>query len=304
MIRRRIISILRKNEDIFFAIKYLRLRFLMFIFRNVSDSTYIKWQYRLRTGRRLDLETPVLYNEKVQYSKLNCRDAGLKKLVDKAEVRSFVNAAIGEKYLTRLYGVYDSVDDINFDDLPDRFVIKLTNGSGFNYICRKKTESEAARIRRMFRRWLRIDYFALGREWAYKDVRNRIICEELLETDDPRGVCDYKVFCFDGIPRFIQVDFDRFGKHRRNIYTPDWEFLNERIEYENDPDAVFPKPMKLQEMLECARRLSAGFKHVRTDFFIIDTRLVFSEMTFYHGAGYLRFGSEAFERQLGDYWVL
>lgn len=304
MLRRRLIGILRKNEDFFFALKYLRLRIIAFIFRKMSDRAYVEKQYRMRTGRRLNLDNPVLYNEKVQYTKLFCRDVRLKNLVDKFAVRDYVSDTIGDKYLTQLYGVYDSAEDIEFDNLPECFVIKLTNGSGFNHFCRKKTVGEIKRIRRLFRRWIKLDFFMLGREWAYKGVKNRIICEELLEADMPTGLNDYKVFCFDGEPRLIQVDFDRFGNHRRNIYTPEWVFLDERVEYDNAPDADIPKPENLNEMLECARRLSAGFAHVRVDFYSIGQRLVFGEMTFYHGAGYLRFEHEEFERQLGNYWVL
>ena len=302
--RYRLIKFLSKNDDVFFTIKYWRLRFRMFFYRNIDDKAYIERQYHQRTGKKLNLENPVLYNEKVQYCKLFYHDLRLKKLVDKAEVRDYVARTIGEKYLTHAIGIYDSVEMIPFDDLPDRFVMKLTNGSGFNYICTHKTEDEIRRIKRRFRQWLKIDFFMLGREWAYKGIKNRILCEEYLQSDTSSGLNDYKVFCFDGEPKLIQVDFARFTNHRRNLYTPEWEFLNERVAYENDPNANLTKPVVFDEMLECARKLSAGFPHVRVDFYCVGERLVFGEMTFYHGAGYLHFENEAFERQLGSYWEL
>ena len=125
-----------------------------------------------------------------------------------------------------------------------------------------------------------------------------------LETDEEYGLNDYKIFCFDGEPKLIQVDYSRFINHKRNYYTPKWEFINEKVAYENDPYANINKPRDLNEMLECARKLSNGFPHVRVDFYNINDRLVFGELTFYHGAGYLKFENEDFERKLGDYWTL
>lgn len=302
--RYKIIRFLQGNQDVFFTIKYWRLRFRMLFFRKISDRAYIEMQYRQRTGRKLNLENPQLYNEKVQYSKLYYHNPKLKQLVDKAAVRQYVKDTIGDKYLTHLYGVYDDVKDIPFEHLPDQFVLKLTNGSGFNYICSQKSEKHIAKIRKRFAQWLQIDFFMLGREWAYKGIKNRIICEEYLEGNNPSGLNDYKVFCFNGEPKVIQVDFARFTNHRRNLYTPSWEFIDEKVAYENDPEANLAAPANLDEMLQCARKLSAGFPHVRVDFYSIGDRLVFGEMTFYHGAGYLHFENEEFERLMGSYWEL
>ena len=303
-LRRDMIRLLHRNEDIFFAIKYLRLRFIMWFYRSMDDRTYIERQYRRRTGRRLNLDPPTLYNEKVQYRKLYDQDERMKRLVDKAQVRDYVRERIGGQYLTQLYGVYDTVDEIPFDTLPERFAMKLTNGSGFNYICKVKAPQEIGKIKKRFSQWLKLDFYMLGREWAYKGVKNRILCEDYLEEKNGSGLNDYKIFCFNGRPKLIQVDFDRFSNHRRNLYTPDWTFLDERVAYENDPQADLPPPPNLDEMLACARKLSEGFSHVRVDFYDIDGRIVFGEMTFYHGAGYLHFEHEAFEKQLGDYWEL
>ena len=299
-----VIDMIKQNEYLSFIIKYWRLRFLMLFGKLVSDEKYIKRQYKSRTGKILDLQNPTLYNEKVQYTKLYFRDKRIKVLVDKYGVREFVKNTIGEKYLTKLYGVYDNVDEIPFDKLPEKFVIKLTNGSGYNIICENKTKKKIKIIKNRFKKWLKVDFYMLGREWAYKDVKNRIICEEFLESDEPYGLNDYKVFCFNGEPKMIQVDYARFTEHKRNLYTPNWEFIDERVAYENDPNAEISKPKNLSEMLDCASKLSKGFPHVRVDFYSINERLVFGEMTFYHGAGYLHFENENFEKKLGDYWEL
>ena len=303
-LRKKIIKFIAKNDYLFFLIKYWRLRAIMFFSRKTDDGKYIRKQYKQRTGKELNLENPTLFNEKIQYSKLYSRDERLKKLVDKYEVRDYVSKTVGEGYLTKIYGVYDSVDDIPFDELPDKFVMKLTNGSGYNFICEHKTDKVIKKIKRRFRKWIKIDFYMLGREWAYKGVRNRIICEEYLESDSKYGLNDYKVFCFDGVPKIIQVDYCRFSGHKRNLYDTEWNFIDEKVAYENDRNADIPKPEVLEDMLECAARLSKTFAQVRVDFYCLNDRLVFGEMTFYHGAGYLHFFNEEFEKELGSYWEL
>lgn len=303
-LREKAIALIGKNDYLFFIVKYWRLRFLMLAGKLIPDETYIKMQYKSRTGKTLNLENPILYNEKVQYAKLFYHDQRLKQLVDKYAVREYVSKTIGEQYLMKLYGIYDSVEEIPFEKLPDKFVMKLTNGSGYNIICQKKSDEIIRKIKKRFQKWLKVDFYMLGREWAYKDVRNRILCEEYLECDEPYGLNDYKVFCFNGVPQMIQVDYSRFTGHKRNLYTPAWEFIDEKVAYENDRNADIPKPDNLAQMLACAEKLSKPFPHVRVDFYNVNNRLVFGEMTFYHGAGYLHFENEAFERKLGSYWEI
>lgn len=303
-IRESLISFIGKNEYLFFITKYWRLRFLMLVGKCISDEKYIRKQYKSRTGKVLNLQNPRLYNEKVQYTKLFFRDEQIKSLVDKYEVREFVRTRIGEQYLTKLYGVYNSANEICFEKLPEKFVVKLTNGSGYNMICKDKDPKTIKKVKSRFKKWLKVDFYMLGREWAYKDVKNRIICEEYLESNEPYGLNDYKVFCFNGEPKLIQVDYARFTEHKRNLYTPQWEFINEKVAYDNDPNADIPKPKNLEEMLDCARKLSKDFPHVRVDFYSVKERLVFGEMTFYHGAGYLHFENENYEKKLGDFWEL
>ncbi len=301
-IRKKLTCLISKSEKLYIIIKQVRLKTLMIFGKLIPDKTYIRLQYRLRLGKKLDLKNPQLFNEKIQYAKLYYRNPKLKLLVDKYEVRKFVEEKIGMKYLTELYGVYDSVDEIPFENLPEKFVMKLTNGSSYNYICQLKDDKTKQEIEYRFKKWLTVDFYMLGREWAYKDVKNRIICEELLETKDGYGLNDYKIFCFNGIPKIIQVDFSRFVNHKRNFYTPEWKFIDEIVEYTNDPNANIPKPVNLDEMLSCAKTLSEGFPQVRVDFYDVDGRIVFGEMTFYHGAGYLNFKNPKFELEMGEYW--
>lgn len=303
-LRKKLISVLKKNDYLFFIIKYWRLRYIMRRYKNVSDEEYIKKQYRMRTGKNLNLDNPQLYNEKIQYAKLHYHNPQLKCLVDKYAVREYVSEKIGEQHLNKLYGVYDCVDDIPFDELPDKFVLKLTNGSGYNYICKHKTPKEIRKIKRRFKKWINVDFYMLGREWAYKGIKNRIICEEYLQGSDAYGLNDYKIFCFDGVPKIIVVHYCRFTGHKANIYTPEWEFIDEEIGHPNDKNANIPKPENLECMLECAGILSKGLPHVRVDFYDVDNKVIFGELTFYNGAGYAQFNHENFERELGSYWKM
>lgn len=302
--REKIIRIIKRSDYLFWVIKHIRIKLLMLFGKLISDKRFISIQYRFRTGKKLNLESPRLFNEKMQYFKLYCRDQIYHQLSDKYEVRDWVQKKIGRKYLTELYGVFNNVDEIPFDLLPDKFVLKLTNGSGYNYICKHKTNDEIKKIKRRFHMWQNIDFYMLGREWIYKGIKNRIICEEYLDSESQYGLIDYKVFCFDGVPKLIQVDFDRFANHKRNLYTPDWKFIDEIVAYPNDKEASLPKPLNLEEMINVASVLSQDFQQVRVDFYIVKGRLIFGEMTFSHGAGYLKYGSEEFEKEMGDWWHL
>lgn len=302
VIRKKIILLAKKNEDLAFHLKVLNMFLSKVIAKFIQDENYIRKQYKLRTGKILDLDNPVYYNEKIQWIKLYYRDPILKKLVDKYSVRDYVKEKIGEKYLIPIYGVYNSVEEIDFQLIPDQFVMKLTNGSGFNYICTNKTSQEIKKIKSRFKKWLETDFYTFGREWAYKDVRNRIICEKLLDDNSKTGLKDYKVFCFNGQPKVIQVDYNRFSNHKRNLYTTNWEYMNVSIKYDTDPNQKIDKPACLEEMLNCARLLSKGFPHVRVDFYYLDDRIYFGELTFYHGAGYVNFKPDEFEKQMGD-WI-
>ena len=299
-LRQKLINLVKKNDELTYRLKLVNMQLVKIKTKYIDDETYIKRQYKFRTGKEINLNKPLYYNEKIQWIKLNYRNPILKKLVDKYEVREYVKEKIGEDYLIPIYGVYNDINEVNFEDLPKKFVVKLTNGSGFNYICNNKDEKEIKKIKERFSKWIKIDFYALAREWAYKDVKNRILVEKYLEDTSKTELKDYKVFCFDGEPKFIQVDYCRFTNHKRNLYTTEWEYMPMKIEYESDPNEIIEKPDKLVEMLECSKKLSKGFPHVRVDFYYLDNKIYFGELTFYHGAGYLNFEPKSFEKELGE----
>ena len=265
----------------------------------LNERRYLANRFEKRLGRKLDLKDPVLYNDKLQWLKLYWRDPLAPKLVDKYSVREYVEATIGSEHLNELLGVYNKPDEIDFDCLPNEFVLKATHGSGWNIICRDKARLDQELARRKLRKWLRRNAFVTGRSWVYKDIQPRIVCEKFLEDVKTGELRDYKVFCFYGKPQLIQVDLARFVKHKRNLYTIDWELMACQFEYEADEEIPVEKPQQLQEMLNLAEELASPFPHVRVDFYVVDEHIVFGEMTFFPESGFGRFRPESFELYLG-----
>jgi len=268
----------------------------------VSDEQLIRKMFRKFLDRELELIEPVKYNDKLQWLKLYWRDPKATLCADKYEVRKIVEDTIGAQYLNELIAVYDKVDEIDYDQLPDSFALKGTHGSGFNIICKNKKDLDWPKALKQMGHWLKRNYYWSNREWVYKDIKPRIVCEKYLEEMDVGELRDYKIFCFNGEPKVIEVDFERFVDHKRNIYDLEWNLMEGEIKYPRDPNYIVKKPEKLEEMLTLSRTLAQGFPHVRVDFYIVEDRLYFGELTFFHESGTGPFRPEAFEVQMGD-WI-
>lgn len=307
---RKVKNLIKTNDELAFRLKALTIRMSDFVARFTSDEQYIRRQYKRKTGKRLDLDNPKLYNEKIQWLKLNYREPLLNKCVDKYEVREYVRSKVddAERILIPLIGVYDSVEEIDFKQLPNSFILKLTNGSSFNYICLKNTPRETKKIKSRFKKWLNLNYYSIGREWAYKNVKNRIICEELLLTSTGNPPEDYRFFCFDGKVKLISVDLEsvidgvKNSNYYRNLYDKDWNMIEGTIEYPNKPEHKIPKPKVLDEMIYVAEKLSEDFPAVRVDFYYFDGKFYFGELTFYHASGYQNIQPYELEEQMGK-WI-
>ncbi|MFS0614935.1 ATP-grasp fold amidoligase family protein [Lederbergia ruris] len=270
----------------------------------ISDEDLIAKKFKERLGREVDFSNPVKFNDKLQWLKLNWHDTLAIKCADKYEVRWFVKERIGEEYLNEIYGVYESVDEINIDRLPNSFVLKGTHGSGYNIICKIKTEIHWGKEFKKMRRWLRENYYWQNREWVYKDIKPRIICERYLEEPGMGQLRDYKIFCFNGVPKLIEVDFDRFDKHKRNLYDLDWNLIDAEIRHPKDRHMNITRPKRLSEMLELAGILSKDFPHVRVDFYVVEDKIYFGELTFFHGSGMEKFNPIEFEIEMGNWLQL
>lgn len=265
---------------------------------DINPEFELKLMWFLKKKHRLNLDDPQTFNEKLNWLKLNHYDEKMLICADKLRVRDYVKSKKAEETLVALLWSGDDPEDIDFDDLPNQFVIKTTHGSGNNIICKDKGSLDLGQVVSCLKKWLKEKYLRCYGEWVYKDNHPKVICEELLGADCD-DLPDYKVFCFNGVPKLIEVDFDRFTDHKRNIYTRDWEFVDASIGFPNAPERQFKKPELLEEMLSYAEKLSSDFPFARVDFYLVKGRVYFGEITFFHGAGYDKFSSKELEMSMG-----
>ena len=266
----------------------------------LADEAYIKMKFRYKMGYSLNLDNPQTFNEKLQWLKLHNHKDIYTTMVDKYEAKNYVANIIGEKYIIPTLGVWNTFDDIDFSKLPKKFVLKCTHNSGRVVICKDKSFFDYSGAKKTLNKALMENFYLSGREWPYKNVKPRIIAEKYMEDESGYELKDYKVFNFGGEPHIIQVDFDRFKGHKKNLYTTDWDFIEASINFPNEPNRIIERPKALNQMLDLARVLVKDIPFVRTDFYSIDNRLYFGEITFYPGSGYMTFSPEEFDRQLGD----
>lgn len=273
------------------------------LFRWIPDKVLIPVLYRAATGTRLNLKNPVTFNEKIQWMKLYDHNPLYQIVVDKYAVRRYVADTLegGEAYLVPLLGKWDSPGDIEWDSLPEQFVLKCNHDSGSVVICTDKNSFDRKRAEKKLWSHFRQNYYYVSREWAYKEVKRCVICEKYLVDDEVRELRDYKFLCFGGAVKMIQVDFGRHTVHTENLYTPDWELLDFTIKYPNNP-AVIRKPDNLDNMLTVATELSQGFPQVRVDLYSVNGKIYFGEMTLYFGGGISKFSQEKYAVQMGN-WI-
>lgn len=279
----------------------LRFKILNFL-RFVPDKQMIKLQYRIKTGRKLNLNKPKRYTEKLQWYKLYYRDSLMTKCSDKYQVRDYVKGKGLGKYLTKLYGVYDSLEEIDFEVLPNSFAIKHTNGSGANYFVSNKETENIDHLKEIIKNWIENRKADYGREWSYYNVEPRIIVEELIERDDNNDIPDYKFFCFDGKVKYLYTMVDYVDNHdngRCSFFTPDFEKLPYRRSEYREINRHIEKPKNFEEMISIAETLSKDFPHVRVDLYNIKGRIIFGELTFYNASGYTVFSPDEFDFILG-----
>lgn len=274
-------------------------------YASLSSDKYaeeLKLWYERITKSSLDLDNPQTFNEKIQWLKLYDSTPLKTRLADKYLVRDWVKEKIGEQYLVPLLGVWNSFDEIDFDKLPDQFVLKANHGSGWNYIVKDKSKFDKEDARKKFDVWMHKNFaFQFGFELQYMNIPPKIIAEKYIEEFEQ--VYDYKVMCFNGHAKFIWVDTDRFTSHHRTLFTLNWERMNVTMTWPTAEHEI-PKPSKLDKMVEMAEKLSKGFAHVRVDFYYVHDHIYFGEMTFTSSSGTERAMPREFERRMGDWIVL
>ena len=294
--------------------------------RLLPMENFIHLQYLAMMGKRLRLNPPIDFNEKLQWLKLHYRNPLMVTCADKWSVREFVKKRIGEKYLAEYIGVYDDVEKIPFESLPSQFVLKAAHGSGWNIICPDKSKIDWSLAKAKMRKWLKSDFSKNGREWQYHEIKPQIICEKFLIDPESPVLRDYKLFTFRGETKYIWVDFTEsagdacnvnvaqevgyskpkivngFARYR-NIYDPDWNYMPGRGSLHpcKETTAV-KKPECLMEMLDVAKKLASDFPQCRVDLYVLGgKRIVFGELTFTSGNGCNAFYPQSFNDELGSY---
>lgn len=274
------------------------------LYNSMSDEDYIRRLYKFNMGKELNLDNPITYNEKLQWLKIHDRNPLYTTMVDKYEVKNYVGGIIGDEYIIPTIGVWDDFDDIDFDSLPNQFVLKCTHDSGGLVICQDKKRFDIRAARKKIKRCMKLNFYYTGREWPYKDVKPRIIAEKYMEDAETSELRDYKFFCFDGAVKAMFIASDRQNPNEEtkfDFFDVDFNHLNFRNGHPNAkrlPD----KPKNYEKMIRLAESLSVGIPHVRVDFYEVGEKVYFGEMTFSHWSGMKPFEPEVWDRIFGD-WI-
>ena len=221
-------------------------------------------------------------------------------MVDKATAKEYVAEIVGEKYIIPTIGLWESVDEIDWDSLPTQFVIKCTGDSGGVVVCKDKNKLDIALAKAKLKKGWGRNYCKYNKEYPYENICPRIIAEVYLEDESGYELKDYKIFCFNGEPKLIEVDFDRFNGHKRNVYDLNWNLIDLIIKFPGDKSRKIEKPIHFDEMLYVAAQLSKGIPHVRVDLYNVNGQIYFGELTFFHGSGMEKFDPIEWDYKLGN----
>ncbi len=267
----------------------------------LTDKKYLEYRFLSEMGYKLNLKNPQTFNEKLQWLKLYDRNPEYTKMVDKYEVREYIKEKIGEEYLIPLIGVYDKFDDIDFDKLPNQFVIKCNHDSGGLIICKDKNRLDIETARKKINRSLKTNYYYSGREWPYKNVKPRIIIEKYMEDSNKSDLIDYKLFCFNGIPKIVLVCSERFSSSNmcETWFDMNWKLID-MTESGHRVDSTISKPKQLKKMVELSKKLSKNIPFIRVDWYEIGDKLYFGELTFYPASGFEKFEPKEWNKKIGD----
>lgn len=275
-----------------------RLNFLF------PDKMYLKIIFWTQMDYKLNLYHPKTFNEKLQWLKIYNRKPEYTSMVDKYAVKEYVAKIIGEEYIIPTFGVWDSPDEIDFGKLPRKFVLKTTNGGGSDgvIVCTDKSNLDLSSIRKKIKKALKLNIYSLYREWPYKNVKHRIIAEQLLEVDGDTNVDDYKLFCFSGTVKLFKIDFDRHAMHKANYYDTKLNLLDLQEDVcPPDYNRPIKLPTNIDKMIELAEVLSKDIPFVRIDFYNINGKIYFGEITFFPAGGLGTFTPREWDIKLGKY---
>lgn len=284
--------------------KLMDAGFKFHLFDKMGDERYLRLKYRVNMGKKLNLNNPQTYNEKLQWLKLYDRKDIYTTMVDKYAVKDYVAKIIGEDYMIPTLGVWNSFDEINFDKLPEQFVLKCTHDSGGLVICTDKTKLDKETARKKIEKCLKTDYYRYAREWPYKNVPRKIIAEEFMVDESGTELKDYKFFCFDGEVKAMFIASDRSDSNvetKFDFFDRDFNHLPFTNGHPNS-DKEIKKPQGFDKMVELAEKLSEGLPQARIDFYDIYGQVYFGEITFFHWSGMTPFKPEKWDYTFGS-WI-
>ena len=270
-------------------------------YKSLPDEEYLKRMYLARIGKDLDLSAPKTFNEKLQWLKLYNRCPDYTLMVDKYAVKKYIADKIGKQYIIPTLGVWSRFDDIDFDKLPNQFVLKCTHDSGGLVICRDKSKFDKNAAKKKITKCLKRNYYSIFREWPYKNVTPQIIAEKYMEDTSTTSLNDYKLMCFNGKVKCSFVCSERTDHLKVTFFDLDWK----RLPFERHYPAskkIIPRPESYNKMIELAEILSKDIPFVRIDFYEINGKLYFGEFTFFPGSGFEEFRPEKWDLILGE-WI-
>ena len=291
-------KLLKNPAKIVFVFDKLKISWLL------SSKVYLKLKYKACMDKKLNLKNPKTFNEKLQWLKLYDRKDIYTTMVDKYEAKKYVAEIIGEEHIIPTLGVWDKFDDIDFDTLPNQFVLKCTHDSGGLVICRDKSKLDKMATRNILEKSLKNKYFFTAREWPYKNVKPRIIAEKYMQDNSQQsGLVDYKFYCFGGETKFLYISqgLENHKTARISFLNLDWTFAPfKRTDYKPFDDLP-QKPKEFEKMIDLTKQLSKNIPFLRVDLYEIEGKIYFSELTFSPCGGMMRFEPEEWDYKFGEY---
>lgn len=274
------------------------------IYGIMPDKLYLQWLFLRKFHRFINWKEPKTFNEKLQWLKIYNRNPEYTKMVDKYAVKNMVSERIGEAYIIPTYGVWENFDDIDFDKLPNQFVLKCTHDSGGLIICKNKDELNYSEVKERLEYSLKNNYYLYGREWPYKNVPKRIMAEQFVSDGKNEVLPVYKFMCFNGEPKIIQtIQNDKQPDESIDYFDIEWNLLDIKQGFPNS-EQPYTKPNKLEEMLNVARVLAKKHPFLRVDMYVVNDMIKFSEFTFYSDGGLMPFEPSSWDKKLGKWIVL
>ena len=271
------------------------------LLRLLDDKTYLKIKYKMEMKKELNFEKVQTFNEKLQWLKINDRKDIYTTMVDKYEAKEYVSKNIGKEYIIPTIGIFNNFDEIDFEKLPEKFVMKCTHDSGGIILCRNKKEFDKEKARKKINKQLKKNFYKNFREWPYKNVKPRIIVEDFIGEN----LTDYRIYCFNGKAKYVymyinnsETTNEKPEPENCNIYDIEWN-LQDFHQKSLPTKENYKKPEQLERMKEISEKLSKDTKFLRVDFYLIDGKILFSEMTFFPGAGFSQFYPEEADYKLG-----